>query len=95
MRPIAYCVLRNILPPLLISPHAKLVRLILSKCGGNNTKCQLVYKFLKTYKERRSLKTPKLFQLKNLRNRIFFCTFAADFVRICVGRAREQLKREI
>ena len=52
MRPIAYCVLRNILPPLLISPHAKFVRLILSKCGGNNTKCQLVYKFLKTYKKR-------------------------------------------
>ena len=24
--------------------HAKLVRLILSKCGGNNTKCQLAYK---------------------------------------------------
>lgn len=24
-------------------PHAKLVRLILSKCGGNNTKCQLIY----------------------------------------------------
>ena len=95
MRPIAYCVLRNILPPLLISPHAKFVRLILSKCGGNNTKCQLVYKFLKTHKERWALKTPKLFQLKNLRNRIFFCTFAADFVRICVGRACEQLKRDI
>ena len=81
----------NELPPLL----AMLVRLILSKCGGNNTKCQLVYKFLKTYKERWALKTPKLFQLKNLRNRIFFCTFAADFVRICAGRACEQLKREI
>ena len=24
-------------------PYAKLVRLIFSKCGGDNTKCQLVY----------------------------------------------------
>ena len=39
-------VLRNELQPLLISLHAKLVRLILSKCGGNNTKCQQVYKSL-------------------------------------------------
>ena len=25
-------------------PHAKLVRLILSKCGEDNRKCQLIYK---------------------------------------------------
>ena len=43
LEPRFYEVLRNILPPLLISLHAKLVRLILSKCGGNNTKCQLIY----------------------------------------------------
>ena len=43
LEPRFYEVLRNILPPLLISLNAKLVRLILSKYGGNNTKCQLVY----------------------------------------------------